>query len=350
MRILRPKASRPLQAIDLFAGSGAVSLGLKQAGFKVVGALDFDPKACEIYRLNHPEVNLIEKDIRKVPASTFKAFKGEIDVLVVCAPCQPFSNRNRNRISRDDRTDLVLQSIKFIKLLTPTFLVFENVPGLERSAVFTELRHRLKAQKYTFLNADKVDAADLGVAQRRVRMVLCATKEPELLEEIRNLPDPNSATVRMVIGDLDSPPFKSDNLSDTLHYRRRHSALNLERLRHIPKNGGSRISMPEHLVLECHKNLKDKKYPDCYGRMAWDSEAPTLTTGCTDFTRGRYIHPEEDRAITLREAARIQSFPDDYLFAGNASEIAIQIGNAVPPLMMQSLAEQIKSAIQDVAS
>lgn len=338
---------RKPQAIDLFAGSGAVSRGLRDAGFNVVGALDFDPKACATYEMNHEGVKLIRRDIRKVPAKTFAQFKGEIDLLIVCAPCQPFSNRNRNRITKDERVDLVLRSLKFIRALKPSFVLFENVPGLEKNKVFEKLCKELVRAGYHLKEPQKVDAADLGVPQRRVRMVLCAALKAEWLDGVFNGQVSQRVSVREAIGDLLEPSFKSDNLEDPLHYKRRHSDLNLERLRHVPKNGGSRISLPDHLVLACHKELSENQYPDCYGRMSWDQEAPTLTTGCTDFTRGRYVHPEQDRAITLREAARLQSFPDDYKFNGNASEIATQIGNAVPPRMMQVIAERIKAVLEN---
>ena len=131
--------------------------------------------------------------------------------------------------------------------------------------------------------------------------------------------------------------------SDLLHFSRNHNAIALQRLAHIPKNGGSRFSLPPHLELDCHKGKKG--YPDVYGRMRWADVAPTLTTGCTDVTRGRFAHPEEDRAITLREAARLQTFPDQYAFSGNASEIATQIGNAVPMKLIETIAPVIRKVL-----
>ena len=133
------------------------------------------------------------------------------------------------------------------------------------------------------------------------------------------------------------------DINDPLHFARNHKQIALERLRHIPKNGGDRFSLPPHLELDCHKGKKN--YPDVYGRMRWEDIAPTLTTGCTDITKGRFVHPEDDRAITLREAARLQTFPDDYRFSGNSSQIAIQIGNAVPMKFVEALAPIIRAAL-----
>ncbi len=318
---------------------------MKNAGFIVKAAVDFDPKACETYRLNHPEVNLVESDIRDVHLSTFDDLKKNLDLLAVCAPCQPFSSRNRNKMSSDDRVALVLEACRFIEYLQPKFIVFENVPGLERNQVFAELEKFLIGQEYHVSRPEKLDAAELGVPQRRVRMILFAAKSAKLLESAANIQPQARKSVRDAIGDLPSAVERSNSLVDQMHFRRAHSALNLERLRHIPKNGGSRHSLPHHLVLDCHRGIPDHHYPDCYGRMHWEQPAPTLTTGCTDFTKGRYVHPEDDRAITLREAARLQTFPDEYQFAGNSGQIATQIGNAVPPTMMSVIAASIRSAL-----
>jgi len=339
-----------MYAIDLFSGSGAVTWGIKKAGFKVVSAVDFDAMACQTYRLNHPEVNLIERDIRLVfPAKEFSELKHNVDLLAVCAPCQPFSNRNRHKIKSDEREELVLQSLKFIRYFDPSIAIFENVPGLERNEIFQGLTSQLKALGYSVGAVEKLDAAQLGVPQRRVRMLLTAAKSPHLLKMAMKRPSHQMSSVRSAISDLPTAPMKSEELKDTLHFRRAHSALNLERLSHIPADGGSRHSLPERLVLNCHKGLAAHKFPDCYGRMSWDDVAPTLTTGCTDFTKGRYVHPVENRAITLREAARLQTFPDNYHFAGNASDIAAQIGNAVPPIMMKMVAKQIGRALESAA-
>lgn len=335
-------------AIDLFCGSGAVTLGLKDAGFRVVGAVDFDPIACSTYNANHPEVNLIEEDIRKVSPEQFRGdIDGPLDLLVVCAPCQPFSNRNRNKSNKDDRVSLVLEAIRFAGVLQPKLVFFENVPGLGKQPVFDKLAQGLAELGYKLSEPRQVDAADLGVPQRRQRMILVAAKNEELLQVAAEIKFAQRRSVREALADLPVPLVGIESVEeDALHYARAHAPITIDRLRHIPIDGGSRDALPEHLQLACHKKLaKSSLYPDSYGRLKWDSVAPTLTTGCTDLTKGRYAHPEQHRAITLREAARLQSFPDNYIFFGNAVQIATQIGNAVPPQMMTGIARALHSAI-----
>ena len=317
----------------------------------MVGAVDVDETACATYHKNHPEVDLINNDITDVCPSHFKEAVGScLDLLAVCAPCQPFSNQNQYRSNDDERARLVLEALPFVKELKPQLVFFENVPGLGRMPVCEELNDGLKSEGYFVSNPIRVDAADLGVSQRRQRMILIAAEEEAVLEKAIEISKLDPKSVFDAIGDLGEPPVGVKNAgNDPLHYARRHEAITIERLKHIPKNGGSREALPEHLQLNCHKGRNKNSFPDTYGRLGWGDVAPTLTTGCNDLTKGRYAHPEQDRAITLREAARLQSFPDDYQFAGNASEIAAQIGNAVPPVMMSSIAASLFSALPRVA-
>lgn len=328
-------------AIDLFCGCGGVTEGLKQAGFTVIAAVDNDPVCCQTYRLNHPEVHLIEKDILKTSAQSLKRILAgqKLDLLVVCAPCQPFSRLNKST-SPDERVFLILQSIRFIRALRPKHVFFENVPGLAKNhSIIDKLVSKLKNLGYYVSGPQQVDAADYEVPQRRIRCVIVASRKNmvELPKPIT--PTGHRVTVRQTIGAL--PVAKVKNKADPLHVRRQHSNVTIQRLRHIPRNGGSRSSLPPELVLPCHKKLSDSGddtyYSDVYGRMFWDTVAPTLTTGCTDVTKGRYAHPSQNRAITLREAALLQTFPMDYQFFGNASQIARQIGNAVPVNLAKNL-------------
>lgn len=334
-------------AIDLYCGSGAVTAGMKSAGFQVVGAIDIDPIACATYRANHPEVNLIEEDIKTVSPKRFlKNLKGSLDLLAVCAPCQPFSNRNRHKSSKDQRSKLVLEALSFVKELRPKLVFFENVPGLGRQPVFNELASKLTSLGYHLAPLQRIDAADMGVPQRRQRMILVGAIDNDLLNQASKISASQRQTVLDVIGNLPPPPVGIKNVeNDVLHYARRHSAITIKRLQHIPHDGGSRDELPEKLQLKCHQGLNKNSFPDSYGRLRWRDVAPTLTTGCTDLTKGRYAHPDQDRAITLREAARLQSFPDDYVFVGNASQIATQIGNAVPPEMMHGIAKTLYLAL-----
>ncbi|WXF88533.1 DNA cytosine methyltransferase [Pseudomonas syringae pv. atrofaciens] len=334
-------------ALDLFCGSGAVSLGLRQAGFEVVGAVDYEAGACRTYRANHPSVRLLEQDIRQVDPDQFAdLIPGKLDLLVVCAPCQPFSSQNRHKSDADSRNDLVAESKKFIIRFNPSLVFLENVPGLASTDIFDEFTSWLRDEAgYDVADPMRVDAAELGVPQRRSRMILVAAKGASLQKAI-TIARTSRMTVGHVIRDLPEPPIgRTAAEADPLHYARKHSPLNIERLRHIPIDGGGRESLPLHLQLACHRNAKKSAFSDTYGRMSWSDVAPTLTTGCTDITRGRFAHPVQNRAITLREAARLQSFPDEYVFFGNASQVAMQIGNAVPPKMMYTIACSLKAAL-----
>ena len=336
-------------AIDLYCGCGGVTAGLKAARFKVIAAVDNDPIACRTYRANHPSVRLIEKDIRQIdPRSIRKKLlkHGNLDLLVVCSPCQPFSSQQRS-VTEDDRSDLILQTIRFANALAPKLILLENVPGLAGPR-FKTLRDKLltglKREGFYLSTTRRLDAADFGVPQRRVRYIMIASKDHASPELPQDTVAGTQVTVRTAIGDLQ--PLKSGEAdpNDELHFARQHRAVALKRLKHIPPNGGSRESLPDALQLRCHKGHKG--HPDVYGRMTWDAVAPTLTTGCTDLTRGRFGHPRDDRALTLREAARLQTFPDDYRFIGNSKEIATQIGNAVPVKLIEQLGPTLKSLLK----
>lgn len=342
------KGLKPLTAVDLFCGCGGVTEGLKAGGFQVVAAVDNDPIACKTYKMNHPSVHLYEQDIHDVdPKDILANLKGEkLDLLVVCAPCQPFSSQNRKK-GRDSRSNLIMQSVRFAEILNPTIIFFENVPGLATKrfrGILEELKDGLNRLGYNLGEPVQINAADYGVPQRRIRCVLIASKS-----KIPTIPEPVTPagkwkTVRDAIAHL--PPLQAGQKdpTDPLHFARSHSPIAIKRLQHIPKDGGSRFSLPPELELKCHKNKKG--YPDVYGRMKWDDVAPTLTTGCTDITRGRFAHPRDDRAITLREAALLQTFPVNYKFAGNSSQIAAQIGNAVPVKMVEAIAINLHKFIE----
>ena len=336
-------------AIDLFCGCGGVTAGLKAARFRVIAAVDNDPIACRTYRANHPSVRLMEKDITEIDPRHIRENllrHGTLDLLVVCAPCQPFSSHQRT-VAEDDRVSLMLQAIRFADALQPRLILFENVPGIE-GPLFRTLRDSLmtglRDQGYHFGTTMQLDAADFGVPQRRVRCIMLASKDHTAPELPQSRVDGRQATVRTAIGDLKPLRSGETDPNDELHFARDHRPVALERLRHIPRNGGSRDSLPSELQLQCHKGHKG--HPDVYGRMTWDAVAPTLTTGCTDLTRGRFGHPRDDRAVTLREAARLQTFPDEYRFLGNSKEIATQIGNAVPVRLIEHLAPTLKSLLK----
>jgi len=336
--------------VDLFCGCGGVSEGLKRSHFTVIAAVDNNQIACKTYRYNHPDVHLYDKDIREVDIEDIhnRYFsKRSLDLLVVCAPCQPFSSQNKGLHSVEEQPKLIMNSLDYVKALKPKLIVFENVPGITRHKfkhIIKDLITKLEALNYIVSEPTILDAADYNVPQRRKRAIMFATKGRTLPILPKPLsPRGSRVTVRSAIGDLPVLHSTQVDKKDPLHRARNHRALAIERLSHIPKNGGSRESLPDNLVLKCHKNYKG--HPDVYGRMCWDNVAPTLTTGCVDITRGRFAHPSENRAITLREAARLQTFPDEYQFHGSCTDIAAQIGNAVPVRLIETLAPIFKEVI-----
>ena len=337
-------------AIDLFCGSGGVSQGLRAAGWQVVAACDNDPVAAATYRKNHPETDFIEGDIQHDSSVDLIGAAVEdksIDLVVVCAPCQPFSSQNRHR-GNDKRELLIVRALAVVAKLNPSLVFFENVPGLASAAyreIVTSVHNGLQKLGYAVSEPMVRDAADFGVPQRRRRCIMLAAKSPEAIRAFSET-DVSSPPTSVFSAISDLPALNSGEASatDRLHRAREHRPIALERLRHIPHDGGSRNSLPEHLILNCHRG-KATSFSDVYGRMAWKSVAPTLTTGCTDLTRGRFGHPEQDRAITMREAARLQTFPDQYEFLGEPTQISRQIGNAVPPKMIQAFVPAFEAAL-----
>jgi DNA (cytosine-5)-methyltransferase 1 len=274
----------------------------------------------------------------------------ELTVLSVCAPCQPFSRQTR--LNRDDeRTPLVLEMVRFVKILLPQFAIIENVPGLAKGKNKQILEQLIKELRddlgYNVSTPQVVDAVNYGTPQFRKRLILLCSRDNTKLDlppYTHVMPTKAEATNKQkwrIVKDAFKgiPTLSAGHHSptDPLHKARNHTELNLKRIRHIPHNGGSRNSLPDDLQLKCHKNKSG--YNDVYGRLDSNRPANTLTTGCTNFTRGRFAHPIDDRAITPREAARLQTFPDEYKFSGNYEQISSQIGNAVPVTLAEVFAE-----------
>lgn len=334
-------------AIDLFAGCGGLTLGLKQAGFKVVAAVEIDLHAVRTYKANHPRVLVRATDIQKLSAAGLMRdlgiCRGELDLLAGCPPCQGFSalrTRNGARRNRDNRNDLVREMLRFTRVLLPKTIMMENVPRLKNHSLFKELCRGLRRLGY-HVRSDIKDAAHYGTPQRRKRLILLAGRgfEIEFAKEART-----PRTVRGAIGSLSAPARSRDPLHKMPETR---SPRILELIRDIPKNGGSRRDLPEHRQLACHQ--RSDGFADVYGRMAWDDVAPTITSGCFNPSKGRFLHPEQDRAITMREAALLQGFPRGYSFDMSAGKeaIALAIGNALPPEFIRRHALQIRIALSE---
>lgn len=337
-------------AIDLFAGCGGLTVGLKQAGFSVLGAVEIDPLAVETYQSNHPRVKVWASDIRNLSASDLlqelQIQTGELDLLAGCPPCQGFSSirtLNGSREIEDPRNDLVFDFLRFVEGLRPKAIMMENVPGLAVDTRMDWFWRELKRLGYTGEHR-VLDTANYGVPQRRRRMLLLAGKYGKLPFAS---PSRRRRTVRGAIGRLPQPGLSGDPLHDYPPIK--HSERIKSIIRLIERDGGSRTDLPEEFQLPCHR--RSDGFKDVYGRMAWCEVAPTITRGCFNPSKGRFLHPEEDRAITLREAALLQSFPCRYFISlrGGRSGAAGLIGNALPPRFIKLHALCVKEYILNKA-
>ena len=333
-------------AVDLFSGCGGLTLGLKTAGFDVLGAVDVDPLASETYKANHDGVVVWEKDIRLLKIGEISASlglrKGDLDLLAGCPPCQGFSTLrtlNGHLDIDDSRNDLLFDFLRFVEGLRPRTVMLENVPGLASDAIFRVFCSKMR--KIGYLGQQRIlDAAEYGVPQRRRRLIYVAGIRVEVPFAVAM---DGRFTVRDTIAGLQNAGGSNDPVHDIPEKR----SPRIKRLiRLIPKNGGSRTDLPTEEQLECHK--KCGGFKDVYGRMAWDDVAPTITSGCFNPSKGRFLHPEANRAITLREAALLQGFPSEYNFLSEKgkSAVASLIGNALPPPFVAAHARMIREVLQ----
>lgn len=369
------------EAIDIFSGCGGVSCGLSLAGFKVKSAVEIEKHAVDTYLSYGPlkNVNVLNEDICNLSGEQIlkaaKIKKDDIYLFAGCPPCQNFSRQNplnKNKTD-DERKKLLFEFLRLIEEIMPPFILMENVPGIKtefNSAILTEFLERLK--KHYYVKESVLNAADYGVPQARKRFVLHAVRN-DINKELQNigfafgLPEATHdkkgnnglkkwKTVKEAIGDLPvikaGEEYKDDG---TVHNHKCAglSAKNLKRIKAIRKNGGSRSGLPKSLVLDCHKK-KDKDgnvfsgHGDVYGIMDPDKPAPTITGGCLCYSKGRYGHYSQDRAISIREAARLQTFPDDFIFSNSLTDSALQIGNAVPIDLVKASGEVFKAAIKSI--
>jgi DNA (cytosine-5)-methyltransferase 1 len=340
-------AMRPT-AVDLFAGAGGATQGLREAGFDVIGAVELDTAAAQSYRLNHPRVTLWDDDIREVRASQMlrelKLKPGDLTLLKACPPCQGFSSLAEGRMAvNEDQNDLVLHTVRFVRALRPHAVLLENVPGLGRDQRSKRLATALRGLGYASREY-RVNAVDFGVPQRRKRFIVLAlrglrSRLPESLRPASMDSRANDVSVRAAFTRLAAELVNDDELNRS----RRLSEIVRRRVEAVPI-GGSRFDLPRELQLDCHTRLgSTRSATGSYGRLAWDEPAPTMTTRCTTPACGSFIHPTENRGITLREAATLQTFPSTYQFHGSYELIERQIGNAVPVRMAAALGRVVAS-------
>ena len=330
-----------MTAIDLFCGAGGLTLGLRRAGWAVIAGVDVDEAVRKTYENNNPGVKFVSADIRSVSEQEIRTLEGAVPatelLLAGCAPCQPFSKQRRAGLRKRGDATLLGQFARLVRALEPKVVLMENVPGIAAVPGFSCFRRFLQTLRDCGYACDHgvLNACDFGVPQHRRRHVLLATRGSSA-----KLPSPahagsNAVTVRTTIGHFPAIAAGDGDSSVPNHYAARLSERNLQRIRATRPDGGSRGDWPERLTLDCHSRTTG--FSDVYGRMWWDRVAPTLTSRCNSLSNGRFGHPEQDRAISLREAAALQTFPDDYEFFGTRNRIARWIGNAVPVAFAEAL-------------
>ena len=353
--ILNVDLKNKLKAIDFFCGAGGLTYGLRSAGIQVIVGIDNDSSCKETYEVNNPETKFLQKDIKEYSAEDLVQdadIKPNDDSLIFagCSPCQFWSKMNTNKEKSKMTKDLILDFQEFVEYFKPGFVIVENVPGIstKEGSPMKKFINGLKKMGY-HVERGVTDMSRYGVPQKRKRFTLLASRVSSI-----TLPEPvnGKITVRDFIGTENG--FKKidaghkDN-SEFLHTSASLSEKNLKRLRNTSSDGGDRSDWDSDpsLQVPCYAP-GEKKFYDTYGRMWWDRPAPTITTKFLTISCGRFAHPEENRAISLREGATLQTFPKKYKFANsNMGAIAKMIGNAVPPAFAEKIGEQIISSVGD---
>lgn len=341
------------KAIDFFCGGGGMTCGLRQAGINVIAGVDFDKNAKDTYEINNPGSTFVYKDIKYLRSNYFeKAFGITRDddklIMVGCSPCQYYSIINTNHTKAHLSKGLLMNFSRFIEYYRPGYILVENVPGIVTNKETILPRFLRKIEKLGYRHIEGiVDMSQYGVPQSRRRFSLIATR---LKNVTLSLPQKTGdiLTVADVLGEKNGFPKIEAGHKDSTSFQHTTAALNkisLERMAATPHDGGNRLSWANNteLQLACYKN-RDDIFRDNYGRMWWNRPSPTITTKFLSISNGRFAHPEENRAISIREGATLQSFPKDYVFKTNSLAGAARIiGNAVPCEYARRLGEIIIS-------
>ena len=328
-------------SFDLFSGVGGLTEGLRKAGFDTKYAFEIDEIASKAYSLNHKNTVVITNDIRKANLNEIKQkLNGmEIHLIAGCPPCQGFSSIRRLNKAKpidDPRNDLINEFVRFVEYFKPYTIMLENVPWLGQDKLFNEAKENLKIMGYN-LDVEIVNVKDYGIPQNRKRLVMIGSRLGKI-----SIAKPNKkkVTVRDCLGNLPRPI----NSNDKLHKIFPEHTQDIKNLiKDIPHNGGSRKDLGKARQLTCHTK-KNIGFNDVYGRLRWDDYSSTITGGCLNPSKGRFLHPEQNRCISAREAALLQSFPKKYKFPIDVSRgnIALMIGNALPPKFSYYQAKNIK--------
>lgn len=337
----------PYTAVDLFSGCGGLSTGVVRAGFEMIAAIEFDRYAAKAYAANHATTHLYNQDIKSIDINEIRnSLDGRrLHLLAGCPPCQGFSavrRLNRSIAVEDERNSLILEYLRFIEELDPITIMMENVPSIINYNLFELVKDRLINLGY-HLDYKVVNMEDYGVPQRRKRFVMLGSKIGKL--NVVN-GDKQKRTVRDAIGGLENTKYTLD-VAHQIYPR--HTTKIQSMIEQIPLDGGSRKDLPSEYTLECHKK-EGVGFNDVYGRLKWDAVSSTITGGCLNPSKGRFLHPQEHRCITAREAALLQTFPLDYNFPESIpkTNIALMIGNALPPVFSQIQSAKIFAHLNEL--
>ena len=345
----------PIEVVDLFCGIGGLSYGMKTAGLKILAGYDLDRTCKYAYETNNNAV-FYYQDIKTVSGNDILSHYSlnSIKVLAGCAPCQPFSSYAfKNKEKDKNKYDLLYEFGRLVKEVQPDIVTMENVPSIaafKLKPVFHDFVNTLESEDYS-VSFKVVYCPDYGIPQTRKRLVLLASK----LGTIELIPPTHTidsyVTVKDVIGNLPKLEAGEQDPHDPLHRCSGLTPMNMKRIKATPY-GGSWRDWPDELKLECHKKKTGQSFASVYGRMKWDEPAPTMTTQCTGIGNGRFGHPDQDRAISAREAALFQTFPFTYKFFDDNENVSLTkvsryIGNAVPPRLGEIVAESIKKHIRN---
>jgi DNA (cytosine-5)-methyltransferase 1 len=355
----RTESAAALTALDIFAGGGGLTVGLKRAGFNVVGAVEIENNAFATYKANHPDVTAFKQDVRTIEGDSLAALSptGRIDLLACCPPCQGFSSLTSKYKKPHPGNRLVNQVSRLVAEIKPRAIMMENVPGLRDKGkrLFNAFLRTLESEGYEVTH-DVLQVADYGVPQSRRRLVLLAGKGFPI-----ELPTPTHhrlgndglkqwRTIREVIRGMAKPVTLAEAMkmggpqSVDWHVVRSLSSRNQSRIQNA-KPGRGWTTIPKRLRPNCHQD-RTVGFSNVYGRMRWNEVSPSITGGCTTFSKGRFGHPQANRTISVREAALLQTFPRDYIFDTSFMEYACSIiGNALPCDFAEALAANCVEAL-----
>lgn len=343
------KRAPKIVGVDLFCGVGGLTHGLVRGGIHIAAGIDIDPSCRYPFEANNAAL-FLERDVAKLaPEEITQYYEGaEYTLLAGCAPCQPFSTYSRSGRNREYESQWPLVSAfgRLAKKIQPELVTMENVPQLADHPVFLQLLESLSGYEKWW---SVIECASIGVPQTRKRLVLLASRLGSAALHLAQ-GAVSSTTVRQAIGAL--PPIRAGERhpKDDLHMASSLSALNLSRIR-VSRPGGTWRDWPSELRSSCHQKATGATYPSVYGRMEWNQPAPTITTQCFGYGNGRFGHPEQDRAISLRESAMLQTFPATYKFAPKGATIKFNkmgrlIGNAVPVRLGEVIAQSLVAHVR----